>query len=61
MLSDNQQTRTQDQGSSESEISPELVRKVADRVYRLLCQEARIDYERRRPLSSAKHFRQGGR
>ena len=49
MLSDNQQTRTQDQGSSESEISPELVRKVADRVYRLLCQEARIDYERRRP------------
>lgn len=29
-------------------LSPETVRKVADRVYRLLVQEARLDYERYR-------------
>ena len=61
MLSDNQQTRARDQGSNELEITPELVRKVADRVYQLLNQQARIEFERRRPIGGGHRFRQGGR
>ena len=60
MLSISQETHAQDQGSNESEIMPELVSKVAERVYQLLFEEARIERERRRPSGGGAHFGQGG-
>ncbi len=43
-----------------AEITPELVRQVADRVYHMLLQEAGLDYERRRRPARQSPFIQGG-
>lgn len=51
---------TEDRQSG-SEITPELVKKVADRVYELLLQEMRIDYERGRSAYGIKYPSRGGR
>jgi hypothetical protein len=43
------------------EITPELVRKIADEIYLMLIQDSRVDFERRRySLKSAQRLR-GGR
>lgn len=61
MLLDENETN-EPAGSQESEaLSPEMIRKVADRVYQLLKQEARIDHERRRPPQIGRRYGQGGR
>jgi hypothetical protein len=49
MLSDDPESSASNQGQQTPALTPEMVRQVADRVYRLLLQEARIDFERRRP------------
>lgn len=41
MMADNQK-------NSSDKLNDDLIRQVADEVYRLLLQEARIDFERRR-------------
>lgn len=42
-------TRNQSEtGAGDKAISPELVRKIADRVYEMLRLEMKIDYERQR-------------
>lgn len=46
---------------SNQEISPELVRKVADEVYKMLLEQARIDYERRRRPLRLDAGKKGGR
>jgi hypothetical protein len=38
----------QNNSASSDEIDYELIRQVADQVYKMLLQEARTDYERRR-------------
>jgi len=48
-------------GQNTETLSPETVRKVADRVFQLLKQEARIDFERRRPPHNSRRYGQGGR
>ena len=42
------------------EISPDLVRKVADEVYALLLRELQIENERRRVLALKSPYKQGG-
>jgi hypothetical protein len=42
-------------------ITPELVRKVADEIYRMLQHESRIDYERRRNSHKSTQRFIGGR
>lgn len=44
--------------SSESGLSPELVRQVADRVYAMLCRDLQIERERRRLFSGGYERRQ---
>jgi len=48
-------------GSNEPQISDDLLRQVADRVFQLLLEEARIDNERRRTAGNHRRFGQGGR
>ena len=42
-------------------ISQELAKKVADRVYEMLLQEMRIDYERGRSTYGIRYLFRGGR
>lgn len=43
------------------EITPEIIKKVADRVYELLLQEVRIENERGRSTYGIKYLSRGGR
>jgi hypothetical protein len=49
-----------EQGST-NEITPTLVQQIADRVYKLLLQEVRIDFERGRPSIWRTPNNRGGR
>lgn len=42
-------------------LSPEQKRQLVERVYQLLLQEVRINYERRRPQTGLRRYGQGGR
>jgi hypothetical protein len=46
---------------SPSEITRELAKKVADRVYEMLLQEMRIEYERGRSTYGIRYLFRGGR
>jgi hypothetical protein len=46
---------------SSVELTDELLRKLADEVFRLLKEEARIERERFRPSGNFRRFGQGGR
>lgn len=48
-------------GSPSTELTPEQIRQVADRVYQLLRREVRIEMERRRPVANGRRHGQGGR
>jgi len=47
--------------NQEENITPELVRQVADEIYRMLQHESRIDYERRRYALQGTQRKIGGR
>jgi hypothetical protein len=61
MLLDDNETNEPAGNQQSQALTPEQIRKVADRVYQLLKQEARIDYERRRPPQIGRRYVQGGR
>ncbi|MGD2050166.1 MAG: hypothetical protein PVH03_11735 [Chloroflexota bacterium] len=52
---------SRDVQGSHREISQELAKKVADRVYEMLLQEMRIDYERGRSTYGIRYLFRGGR
>lgn len=49
MASNQVGTESSEAGNEGEKLSPEMVRKVADRVYQLLKEELRIDLERFQP------------
>ena len=51
---------SQSNNNNPSEITPELVQKVAKELYKLLMLESRIEQERRRLPSRYRPHRQGG-
>ncbi len=51
---------SQSNNNNPSEITPEMVQKVAKELYKLLLLESRIDQERRRLPSRRRPNRQGG-
>lgn len=53
--------QTSEVGQESQQLSTEQLRKLADRVFHLLKEEARIEYERFRPTSNHRRYRQGGR
>jgi hypothetical protein len=61
MPSDQSGTQSSPAAVDSNNLSPEVARKVADRVYQLLKQEARIESERYRPVGNHRRFKQGGR
>jgi hypothetical protein len=61
MASEEVGTQSSETGTDSEKLSPEMVRKVADRVYQLLMQEVRIEHERFRPAENHRRFGQGGR
>ncbi|MGD8585398.1 MAG: hypothetical protein PVH65_01310 [Chloroflexota bacterium] len=54
-------TQSSEAAKGSESLSPEMVRKVADRVYQLLKEELRIENERFRPAGNHRRFGQGGR
>lgn len=61
MSSNETQGQATESGPEAQAITPEVARKVADRVFQLLKEEARIEYERYRPVNNHRRFGQGGR
>jgi hypothetical protein len=55
------QRQSSEQTSPPGELNDELVRQVADRVYRLLMQEMKYEMERVRLVSKKSVYRKGGR
>ena len=54
-------TQSSSQGAQPGELDDDLVRQVADRVYRLLMQELKYDQERLRLVYKKTSSRKGGR
>lgn len=50
-----------EQASPPGKLDEELVRKVADRVYRLLLQDLKVEQERLRLVSKKAGYHKGGR
>lgn len=61
MSSNDNETQSAQAGSEAQELSPEIVSQVANRVFKLLKEEARIEYERFRPVNNHRRFGPGGR
>jgi hypothetical protein len=60
MPSEENTTQAEATGDEDGGLPPEMVRQIAERVYQLLKQEARIGYERYRPRQNHRPFGQGG-
>jgi hypothetical protein len=61
MVSSGSTTQSSEKSQEPQNLSPELVRKIADRVYQLMKEEARIDCERLRPAGRHRRLGKGGR
>ncbi len=61
MSSDELETPQSEADQERQDLSQEKLRELADRVYQLLKEEARIEYERYRPANNHRPFGQGGR